>query len=401
MTSQNDENLDEVVVSRKRKRYSKGQCKYCNSRYKNDEGHYCDQDVSRKQLSHAIILHNYPLFIVDHVEFRNFVTSLQPMFKMLKSKTAKLLDKVTSRVAIITDMWTSNGNKKGFMAISEHFIDDSCSIQSHIFMFVYFPAPHDKDALCSALVNCLFDWNLERNINYHMDDRVFHIRCDAHILNLIVQEDWIGSSGRIERFEENACLLRCSCKKNLEYDCPTRSHAEDVCGKLKLFYHITKQFSRTQYPTSSQYFTKVCEIKMELEDRDRYTTIFDPRCKMKFVEYFLPQIYGKDLFHDYNSRLSSPRGSFEVSMNFDRFVALSQATTEMKSELNLYLEESLLPRTPSFDNLSWWKTNGLKYPTLQKMARDLFRRYLTSTIDKVSCPTLIDEEKELEFSFIG
>lgn len=69
---------------------------------------------------HMPLFYTYPLFIVDHVEFRNFVTSLQPMFKIisrntikndvlnffdnLKSKTAKLLDKVTSRVAIITDV---------------------------------------------------------------------------------------------------------------------------------------------------------------------------------------------------------------------------------------------------------------------------------------------------------
>lgn len=62
-------------------------------------------------------------------------------------------------------MWTSNSNKKGFMAITGHFIDDSWSLQSHIFRFVYVPAPHDKDALCGTLVNCLLDWNLERRIS--------------------------------------------------------------------------------------------------------------------------------------------------------------------------------------------------------------------------------------------
>ncbi|KAL0434033.1 UNVERIFIED_CONTAM: Zinc finger BED domain-containing protein RICESLEEPER 3 [Sesamum latifolium] len=36
----------------------------------------------------------------------------------------------------------------------------------------------------------------------------------------------------------------------------------------------------------------------------------------------------------------------------------------------MYLEESLLPRTRDFDILIWWKTNGVKFPTLQKMTRD-------------------------------
>ncbi|KAL0292470.1 UNVERIFIED_CONTAM: putative AC transposase [Sesamum angustifolium] len=40
-------------------------------------------------------------------------------------------------------------------------------------------------------------------------------------------------------------------------------------------------------------------------------------------------------------------------------------------ELDIYLEESLLLRARDFDILNWWKTNGVKYPTLQKMARDI------------------------------
>ncbi|XP_075095044.1 zinc finger BED domain-containing protein RICESLEEPER 2-like [Nicotiana tabacum] len=465
--------------------------------------------------------------------------------------------------------------KKGFMAITGHFIDDSWRLQSHILRFAYVPAPHDKDALCGALVNCLFDWNLERKISTITVDnsstnnamiktlldeklnkkdllltgRVFHVRCAAHILNLIVQEGlkvigdsiskvrdsvlyWIGSAGRIERFEEAARLVHCSCNKKLEYDCPTRwnstylmlrtaieykevfrklsltdtnyqsypaeeqwSNAEDVSDKLILFYRITEQFSGTQYPTSSQYFTKVCEIKLELEawvkefnplisdmasamllKFKKYwddvhilmgvAAIFDPQYKMRLVEFFLPLIYGEeastkiqevrsncyDLFQDYKSKLSGPHDSLASSSSevtsfiegdrlssFDRFVASSGATVETRSELDMYLEEGLLPRTPSFDNLSWWKTNGLKFPTLQKMARDLLAipvstvasesafstsgrlisphrsrlhpttlealmcartwlwndlNGLSSTIDKVSCPTLLDEEEE-------
>nr|XP_016481821.1 PREDICTED: zinc finger BED domain-containing protein RICESLEEPER 2-like [Nicotiana tabacum] len=273
------------------------------------------------------------------------------------------------------------------------------------------------------------------------------------------------------------------------------SNAEDVSDKLKLFYHITEQFSETQYPTSSQYFTKVCEIKLELEawvkelnplisdmtsamllKFKKYwdgvhiligvASIFDPRYKMRLVKFFIPLIYGEeastkiqevrsncyDLFQDYKSKLSAPHDSLASSSSevtsftqgdrlssFDRFVASTGATVEKRSELDMYLEEDLLPRTPSFDNLSWWKTNGLKFPTLQKMARDLLAipvssvasesafttsgrlisphrsrlhpttlealmcartwlwndlNGLTSTADQVSCPTLLDEEDE-------
>ncbi|XP_070013254.1 zinc finger BED domain-containing protein RICESLEEPER 3-like [Nicotiana sylvestris] len=126
--------------------------------------------------------------------------------------------------------------------------------------------------------------------------------------------------------------------------------------------------------------------------------IFDPWYKMRLVEFFLPLIYGEeastkiqevrsncyDLFQDYKSKLSAPHDSLASSssevtsytqcdwlLSFDRFVASTRATVEKRSELDMYLEDDLLPRTPSFDNLSWWKTNGLKFPTLQKMARDL------------------------------
>ncbi|KAH0657822.1 hypothetical protein KY289_026570 [Solanum tuberosum] len=142
---------------------------------------YFDQDVSRRELAHAIILHEYPLSIVDHVGFRKFVASLQRLFKMvprttfkndilkffdnLKSKTSKLLETLTCRTAITTDMWTLDNNKKGFMAITTHFIDDSWRLQSYILRFVYVPAPHDKDTLCGALLNCLLEWNLERRIS--------------------------------------------------------------------------------------------------------------------------------------------------------------------------------------------------------------------------------------------
>jgi len=40
----------------------------------------------------------------------------------------------------------------------------------------------------------------------------------------------------------------------------------------------------------------------------------------------------------------------------------------MKTKLDYYLEEDNLWVTQEFDILSWWKTNGLKFPTIQAIA---------------------------------
>ncbi|KAK7327721.1 hypothetical protein VNO77_21809 [Canavalia gladiata] len=135
--------------------------------------------------------------------------------------------------------------------------------------------------------------------------------------------------------------------------------------------------------------------------------VMDPRFKMKLVEFSFTKIYGEDahlyiktvddgiheLFHEYvalplpltpayaedgsrgsHSKMEgSPGGTVLADNGLTDFDAYIMETTsqQMKSELDQYLEESLLPRVADFDVLGWWKLNKLKYPTLSKMARDM------------------------------
>lgn len=116
--------------------------------------HIFNQEESRNELAKMVILHDYCLSIVTHIGFRKFVASLQHCFDMIsrntlrndvvkifhvqRSKCYKTLDKHSSRVAITTDMWTSSNNKKGFMAITRHYIDDSWILDSYILRYVQF-----------------------------------------------------------------------------------------------------------------------------------------------------------------------------------------------------------------------------------------------------------------------
>ena len=57
--------------------------------------------------------------------------------------------------------------------------------------------------------------------------------------------------------------------------------------------------------------------------------------------------------------------------NYDRFVSSTTTTDNVKSELDHYLDETVLPRTSDFDILCWWKSNVTKYPILSSLAKDI------------------------------
>jgi hypothetical protein len=46
-------------------------------------------------------------------------------YKEEKNKALQYMVGTKSRVAITTDMWTSDNQRRGYMAITAHFIDDS------------------------------------------------------------------------------------------------------------------------------------------------------------------------------------------------------------------------------------------------------------------------------------
>ena len=54
------------------------------------------------------------------------------------------------------------------------------------------------------------------------------------------------------------------------------------------------------------------------------------------------------------------------------FVHSTIRESGVKFELDYYFDEPVLLRISDFDVLDWWKTNEIKYPTLQKIVRDIY-----------------------------
>ncbi|KAJ1417944.1 Ribonuclease H-like superfamily [Sesbania bispinosa] len=131
-------------------------------------------------------------------------------------------------------------------------------------------------------------------------------------------------------------------------------------------------------------------------------SVLDPRYKLNILEYFFPKLYGSSssieinnmkklcysLFEDYQNKTVGVVENSGAQLNdnesntdglnvsnlltgYDLFVNDDTNESQSKSELDLYLEEKVLPRSATFDILGWWKTNGIKYPTLRKIAKDI------------------------------
>ncbi|KAL6350689.1 hypothetical protein AAG906_028146 [Vitis piasezkii] len=289
---------------------------------------------------------------------------IMKIYEVKKDKMISYLEKLQSRVAITTDMWTSN-QKKCYMAIIVHYIDESWLLHHHIVRFVYVPPPHTKEVLSDVLMDFLLDWNMDRkklslSDSLLLNGKKFHMRCTEHVLNLIVKEGldvieveiekiresvayWSATPSRMEKFEDAARQLRIPCNKKLSLDCKTRwnstylmlsiaitykdvfprlkqrekyymvvpseeewNMAKEICGRLKLFYNImmceikealydwlicSNDVVKTMASSMLQKFDKYwsgCHIVMAI------AAIFDPRYKIKILEFYFPLMYGSE-----------------------------------------------------------------------------------------------------------
>ncbi|XP_040943901.1 uncharacterized protein [Gossypium hirsutum] len=179
----------------------------------------------------------------------------------------------------------------------------------------------------------------------------------------------------------------------------------------------------TQSLTVSLYFPKLCHIYMKFLQLEKINpsfvtlmkrrfdhywrlcnsalavaSVLDPRLKFKIVEFSYILIYGHDskvplntfrevLTNVYNEYANETKnqtisasvlddtnwlGNNSIWDSFSKFVTASnfnEATS--KSELELYLDEPLLPQDGAIiDILGWWCDKSQNFPILAKMARD-------------------------------
>ncbi|CAN6707531.1 unnamed protein product [Malus baccata var. baccata] len=240
----------------------------------------------------------------------------------------EVLQMSKSKIAITTDMWTSSNQKRRFMAITSHFIDALWPLQSQILRFAYVPCPHNAETLSAIMIDCLLEWNIDRKLSaltvnncstndtmiedivtycklsLVLNGELFHMRCCAHILNLIVKDGldvirdgietiwnsvayWSRTAKREEKFVEIAQQMKIKLSRKLVLDCKTRWNSTYVMLTTALIRIAICKWLECDHVEVKLMATKM-SIKFEkywhkIHGAMAIVAILNPRFKMKLI----------------------------------------------------------------------------------------------------------------------
>ncbi|KAI8567951.1 hypothetical protein RHMOL_Rhmol02G0160900 [Rhododendron molle] len=298
----------------------------------------------------------------------------------------------------------------------------SLSLEKRVLNFCYVPPPHSGVVIVDALYKSITGWGIKNkvasitvdNASYNdlalknlqgtfkllkkkllFDGKLFHVRCCAHILNLMVQDGLsviggvtecvreavkylVASEPRLIQFSEIAKQLQLPSKK-LILDCPTRWNSaylmlsaalefkdvfpryserdlgfayvpsyeewdkvERVCQFLEIFNDVTNIISGSEYPTSNLFLTEVWRIKeildKSIEDSDDCIRLMAIRMKLKFDKYWgeINLLMGLGAILDPRYKMVLPGFCFPVMYN-DPLPKVSQLKDSLHELYNEYV----------------------------------------------------------------
>ncbi|CAA0806372.1 Zinc finger BED domain-containing protein DAYSLEEPER [Striga hermonthica] len=184
-----------------------------------------DQEAIRSELARMVIVDELPFRFVEGDGFKNFMSVTQPRFKIPSRWTVSrdcyqlyLDEKLKLRnyfkmygktISITTDTWTSV-QKINYMCITAHYIDEEWSLNKKIINFCPIES-HKGEDLGRQIDGCLRDWGISKVFSITVDNapsndtcltylksrltsrgcafvkgKFLHMRCIAHIINLVV-----------------------------------------------------------------------------------------------------------------------------------------------------------------------------------------------------------------------
>ena len=163
------------------------------------------------------------------------------MLERKKERMKFMLQSAPGRICFTSDLWTSIVID-GYLSLTAYFIDKDWHLQKRILNFYHSP-PHTGVNLCEKIYSLFLDWGIEkkfftmtldnassnarfinllisqlnvRNLLISKGNYV-HVRCCAHILNLVVQDVLKVIPEGIDEIRDSIKYLKASDARKLKF----------------------------------------------------------------------------------------------------------------------------------------------------------------------------------------
>ncbi|GMH15914.1 hypothetical protein Nepgr_017755 [Nepenthes gracilis] len=254
-----------------------------------------DQERCNHEIARMIILHEYPLHMVEFLGFINFARAIQPQFNVVtfetahsecvaiymmeKQRLANLLAEIPGRINLSLDFWTSD-QTTGYAILSGHFIDGDWMLHRRILNVVTVPFPESDVAFNHAVVSCLSHWGLESKLftltvdqsfasgvaignlkgllsikNSHMLNGQFLIgNCFSRFLSRLAQEAMEKMKGAVGKVREGVKYVKASVCREEKFS--ELKHILQVPSSKSLVFDNQMKWDSTFHMLSA-----ACELK--------------------------------------------------------------------------------------------------------------------------------------------
>ncbi|KAH9662777.1 BED-type domain-containing protein [Citrus sinensis] len=298
-------------------------------------------EACREAIAKFIIKDEMSFKVVEGEGFREMLGVLENRFKVSSRTTiAYLTDFFVSshqRVCLTIDTWTSAQNLC-YMCLTTHFIDDNWTLHKKILNFCQV-ADHKGETIGRQIETCLLDWGIERVFTVTVDNAssndgaVFylskvvnnwngailrgqnmHLRCSAHILNLIVVEGLKEYHQSISKICNVVRFVRSSPYSTQKFK--AYAEREKISSNKLLYLDVVTRWNSTFFMLeAAEKYEKVFD-QLELHDAQyiREFCLNEPKTCPSSIDWEYARYFIKFLkvFHDATLTFS---GSLYVTSN--------------------------------------------------------------------------------------
>jgi len=254
-----------------------------------------DQERCNSKIAKMIILHDYPLHIVEHQGFIDFVRALQPQFNPLsfnaiqgdcvamyrreKQTLLNLIDRIPGRVNLTLDFWTSN-QTSAYVFLRGHFIDGDWNLHHPILNVFMVPFPDSDGSLNQAIMKCLSNWHLKGRLFTLVLDKPFSTETlIGNLRSLLSVNNPVILNGQ---FLSQNCYARVLSRLALDVLSAMRETIDKVRESVK--YVKSSKSNEANFLKLRQQLQVPSTMDLVIDDQSKWDTIYHmlvAACKLK------------------------------------------------------------------------------------------------------------------------